>query len=287
MNNVIKDYMELTKPRIMLFLLITAYCAMVVASHGLPAVGTSLLTLLGLALSTGGSAALNMWYDRDVDQLMERTKQRPIAAGRVPALYGLIFGVSLCLLSFFELGLFVNWLSAWLSLAGVVYYVIIYTMWLKRSTPQNIVIGGGAGAFPPLVGWAGITGHVQWPAIVMFLIIFMWTPPHFWALALFKKGDYEAARIPMMPNVRGEKSTKWQMIVYTVLLFVCSLLLYLTHAVGVFYLGMSIILGIVFLVYLWRMMRESAPEVRWARKSFFYSLVYLALLFFSMVVNVT
>jgi len=285
--NVIKDYYELTKPRIMLFLLLTAYCAMVVANKGIPPVGNSLLILVGLALSTGGSAVLNMWYDRDIDKLMARTKERPIATGRIRPLHALLFGLSLCLASILELGFTVNWLSAWLSLGGTIYYVVIYTIWLKRITPHNIVIGGGAGAFPPLIGWAGITGHLGWPAIVMFMIIFLWTPPHFWALALFKKSDYGLARIPMMPNVRGEKTTKSQMILYTVLLVLCSILLFFTHVVGVFYLIMATVLGLVFLGYCLRLLREAAPDVRWARKSFFYSLVYLALLFFSMVVNVT
>lgn len=285
--NVIKDYFELTKPRIMLFLLLTAYCAMVVANKGIPPVGNSLLILIGLALSTGGSAVLNMWYDRDIDKLMARTKERPIVSGRIRPLHALLFGLTLCLASILELGFTVNWFSAWLSLGGTVYYVVIYTIWLKRNTPHNIVIGGGAGAFPPLIGWAGITGHLGWPAIVMFMIIFLWTPPHFWALALFKKSDYGLARIPMMPNVRGEKTTKSQMILYTVLLVLCSILLFFTHVVGVFYLIMAIVLGLVFLGYCLRLLREASPDVRWARKSFFYSLVYLALLFFSMVVNVT
>jgi protoheme IX farnesyltransferase len=279
------DYVQLLKPRIILLLIITSYCAMVVASHGLPAFWPSLLGTLGLALSAGGAHAVNMWYDRDIDALMARTNDRPVPSGRIPATRSLIIGIALEVVSF-ALLLDLNLLTALLSLGGFIYYVGIYTMWLKRRTPQNIVIGGGAGAFPPLIGWAAVTGHLSLAAFWMFLIIFLWTPAHFWSLALFRQDDYRRANVPMMPVARGERVTKVQSLMYTLMLLAATLGLYLTGVVGSLYLAAAAVLGVGFVAMCLGLLRERAPEVRWAKATFGYSLVYLTLLFAAMVLNV-
>jgi protoheme IX farnesyltransferase len=281
---VLGDYVSLAKPRIVLLLLITCACAMVVAADGVPDVGVGLVTLLGLALSAGGANAINMWYDRDIDAVMARTQDRPVAAGRLPpraALWAGIGGAGLAV----AILLTVNPLTAALALGGFVYYVFVYTMWLKRRTPLNIVIGGGAGAFPPLVGWAAVTGHVGLAAVLMFGIVFLWTPPHFWALALYRQEDYRRAGIPMMPISRGERTTKRQVVYYTVLLLVVSALLYTTGRVGAVYLAVAVLLGLGFIGYGVRLLREHPPEDLWAKRTFRYSLVYLAVLFGAMMLN--
>ncbi len=280
------DYVQLLKPRIILLLVITAYCAMVVAAHGLPPFFLSLYTLLGLALSAGGAHAVNMWYDQDIDAVMARTSDRPVPQGRVPAGRSLVLGISLMAVSLVLLLVTVNLLTALLALGGFLYYVLVYTMWLKRSTPQNIVIGGGAGAFPPLIGWAAVTGQVGVAAVLMFLIVFFWTPPHFWSLALYRQDDYRRAGVPMMPVVRGERSTKLQMISYTVLLLAASVALYFTGVVGVIYLGVAVALSVGFLVMTVLLLREHAPSTQLARRTFGYSLLYLTVLFAAMVLNV-
>jgi len=280
------DYVSLTKPRIVLLLLVTGACAMMVAKGGMPDPRLLLPTLLGLGLSCGGANAVNMWYDRDIDPIMTRTCRRPIPAGRMRPEAALVFGIAAQFASLVILGVFVNPLAALLSLAGFVYYVFIYTMWLKRRTPQNIVIGGGAGAFPPLVGWAAATGSVGVAAVLMFLIIFMWTPPHFWSLALYKDEDYRRAGIPMMPVARGWQTTKWQSLVYSVLLLAASVLLYWTHVVGMLYLFAAMVLGVVFIGYSLVLLREPAPEVKWAKRTFRFSLLYLLAIFAFMVLNV-
>ncbi len=279
------DYVALTKPRIVLLLLITGACAMAVAKSGLPAPRLLLLTLLGLGLSCGGANAVNMWYDRDIDPVMVRTQRRPIPAGRIQPRAALAFGIAAQAASLLILGAFVNPLAALLSLTGFVYYVFVYTMWLKRRTPQNIVIGGGAGAFPPLVGWAAVTGGVGVAAILMFLIIFMWTPPHFWSLALYKDEDYRRAGIPMMPVARGWQTTKSQSLAYSVLLLCASVLLYWTGVVGLLYLFAAMVLGMVFIGYSLVLLREPAPEVKWAKRTFRFSLLYLTAIFTVMVLN--
>lgn len=281
------DYLALTKPKIILLLLITGGCAMVVAKGGgLPSLRLMLLTLAGLGLSCGGANAVNMWYDRDIDPIMTRTQRRPIPAGRLRPESALAFGVAAQTTSLLILGFFVNWLAALLALGGFIYYVFIYTMWLKRRTPQNIVIGGGAGAFPPLVGWAAVTGHVGIASLLMFLIIFMWTPPHFWSLALYKDDDYRRAGIPMMPTARGWQTTKWQSLIYAVLLMATSVLLYRTGVVGLLYLFAATVLGIVFIGYTLVLLREPKPEVKWAKRTFRFSLLYLTAIFAVMVLNV-
>lgn len=279
-----RAYLELTKPGIVVWLLITAFCAMVVGYRGFPPLHVIIFTLLGLGLSAGGAHAVNMWYDRDIDQIMRRTQKRPVVTGRIAPSHALVFGVVLGLMAFIGMGLFVNWLAATASLIGYLFYVFVYTMWLKRRSVQNIVIGGAAGAFPPIVGWAGATGHLGLAPGLMFLLIFMWTPPHFWALALYKQDDYKKAQIPMMPVVRGSKATKVQSLIYAILSLLVSVSLYLTHTVGRVYLVAAVVLGLAFVLYNVRLLREPPTEQAWAKKTFRFSLIYIAALFVAMVV---
>jgi heme o synthase len=279
----LRDYVTLTKPRIMVLLLLTAAAGMFVGAHGVPSAGLLAATLGGLALACGGASALNHVLDRDIDAHMRRTDRRPVAAGRVPPERALEFGVALSALSFVVLASFVNVLAALLAVAGNLFYVIVYTRYLKRSTPQNIVIGGAAGAVPPLVGWAAATGNLTLPALFLFLIVFYWTPPHFWALALLIRRDYEAARVPMLPVVKGETETARSIVRYTVLLVAISLLPVVWRTVGWVYLGAALALGGAFLGLALALRRETTP-VR-ARRLFTFSLAYLALLFVAMALD--
>ncbi|MFD1674606.1 heme o synthase [Alicyclobacillus fodiniaquatilis] len=281
---VIKAYVALTKPRIMLFLLFTAYCAMIVAQGGVPDLQKTVAGLGGLALSAGGGAAINMWYDRDIDAVMERTNRRPIPAGLVKPWHALAVGLGLGALSVVVLAVWCNWLSTAFSLIGYFYYAVVYTMWLKRRTPQNIVIGGGAGAFPPLVGWACVTGHQSFAAWVMFSVIFLWTPAHFWALALYKNEDYVRAGVPMMPVVRGNRSTKRQMVIYTVLLVLTSWLLVNTLQAHMLYIAAATLVGFYFLRSTFVLMNSKDDEEILAKRTFFVSLMYLPTFFATVVV---
>ena len=280
------DYVALTKPRIMALLLVTAYCAMVVANQGLPAFGITSTTLVGLACSVGGAHAFNMWYDRDIDAIMERTRRRPIPAGRMTANHAIWMGVGLELLAVGILWRGANLLTAGLAFSGFVYYVGIYTLWLKRRTPQNIVVGGGAGAMPPLVGWAAVNGHLAVAPLLMFLMVFLWTPPHFWALALYRNQDYRRAGVPMMPVVNGERTTKRQMLVYALMLLASTVGLYFTGTVGGVYLTVASLVGILFVMACVMAFRESLPHTLWAKRTFMASLMYLTAVFGVMVVNV-
>jgi protoheme IX farnesyltransferase len=275
------DLVTLTKPRIISLLLVTTIAPMFITPAGLPSWSQILWVLLGGYLMAGGANAINMWFDRDIDTRMSRTKLRPIPAGRISAAFGLAFGVGLGLAAFAVFWYRVNQLSAWLALAGLLFYVFIYTMWLKRTSPQNIVIGGAAGAFPPLVGWAAMTGRLDLAAVYLFAIIFYWTPPHFWALALIKQADYAKAGIPMMPVVRGEARTKYEMLVYTLMLLPLTIMPTLFGALGLFYGVAAVILGARLLWYCIRLLRErSITPVAW--QMYRYSLLYLALLFAAM-----
>ncbi len=278
-------YYEVTKPRIQIMLLFTELCAMMVAHKGLPDFRITSAALLGLALSSGGAAALNMWYDRDIDALMERTQKRPLPSGLITPREVLVFGITLIVLSFFILYTAVNPLAAILAMLGAFYYIVIYTMWLKRRTPQNIVIGGGAGAFPPLIGWTAVTGQIGLPALIMFAVIFMWTPPHFWSLALYRSADYARAGIPMMPVVRGARKTKRQSVLYAVCLTLTSSLLYFTHTVSSLYLIIAGTVGLLFITLTVITLFESDTTFVWARRTFAYSLLYLPLLFIFMIVS--
>jgi heme o synthase len=278
-----RDYLTLTKPRIMILLLLTAAGGMFVGAGGVPSAGLLAATLGGLALACGGASALNHVLDRDIDVHMRRTDRRPVAAGRVAPERALEFGVALSALSFVVLASFANVLAALLALAGNLFYVVVYTRWLKRSTPQNIVIGGAAGAVPPLVGWAAATGNLTLPALFLFLIVFFWTPPHFWALALLIRRDYEAAGIPMLPVVKGEDETARSIVRYTLVLVAISLLPVFWSTVGWLYLGSAIVLGGAFIGLALVLRRDHTPAH--ARRLFTFSLAYLALLFVAMAID--
>ncbi len=279
-----KDYLALMKPRIILLLLITTCTTMIVASPHHVSVQVLLLTLLGGALAAGSANAFNMYVDRDIDAIMERTCLRPVPSGRLHPANALVFGATTGLLSIGVMGWGVNALSAALSTAGIIFYVAVYTLWLKRTTPQNIVIGGAAGAVPPLVGWAAATGHVGVPAFVLFAIVFLWTPPHFWALALGKADDYRAAGIPMLPVVRGERATRRQIFVYALVLSATTVLLYVPlHALGLVYLGAAAVLDSIFVLLAWAVLRARRPRAEMAL--FGYSILYLGLLFIAMVID--
>jgi protoheme IX farnesyltransferase len=271
-----RDYVTLTKPRIMTLLLLTGAAGMFVGAQGLPDPGELIAMLVGLALACGGASALNHVLDADIDRLMgERTRARPVASGRVPAPRALEFGLVLSALSFALLASTVNVLTAVLALVGNLFYVVVYTGWLKRSTPQNIVIGGAAGAVPPLVGYAAATGSLALPALWLFLIVFLWTPPHFWALALMIREHYAAAKVPMLPVVRGDRETTRQILLYSVAMVAFTVVVGLW--LGPVYTGTAAVLGLVFLVLAWQLRRDGSR--RHAVALFHYSLGYLALLF--------
>ena len=274
-----KDLIALTKPRIISLLLVTTAAPMYVA--GVPTIGTVLLVMLGGYLMAGGANAVNMYLDRDIDEVMARTKLRPIPSGRMHATAVLAFGVGIATAATWMLARFVNVLTAALALAGFYFYVFVYTRWLKRSSPQNIVIGGAAGAFPPLVGWAAMTGGLDLTAWYLFLIIFYWTPPHFWALALNKQRDYGNAKVPMAPLVWGERETIDQMWWYSILLVALTMLPVTFGAFGVIYLVSAAILGALLLGGVWRV-RAAADFVKPSWWVYGYSLLYLALLFVAM-----
>jgi protoheme IX farnesyltransferase len=279
-----RDYIALTKPRIMSLLLVTGFCGMIVGARGWPGTQTAVAGMTGLALACGGASALNHLLDRDIDPLMgERTKERPVASGRVAPSRALEFGLALSAFSFVLLASTVNVLTAVLALVGNLFYVIVYTRWLKRSTSQNIVIGGAAGAVPPLVGWAAATNHVGVAALILFAIVFVWTPPHFWALALLIKDKYEAAGVPMLPVVKGDRETARQIVLYSLGLVAVSVLPWAWGTVGLLYLASALALGAVFVGLAERLRRENTP--RRAMVLFHYSLLYLALLFVAMALD--
>jgi protoheme IX farnesyltransferase len=279
-----RDYVALTKPRIMSLLLLTAAAGMFAGARGVPDLGKLAALLVGGALASGGASALNHLMDRDLDALMgERTAARPVAAGRVTPPRALEFGLVLSALSFVLLASVINPLTALLALAGNLGYVLVYTGWLKRTTPQNIVIGGAAGAIPPLVGWAAARGDLTLPALFLFLIVFFWTPPHFWALALLIKRDYAAAGIPMLPVVRGDRETARQILLYSLVLAAVTLLPFLWHSEGGLYLGAAIVLNACF-IGLALALRRQLTRAR-AGRLFHFSLLYLALLFAALAIN--
>ncbi len=278
-----RDYVTLTKPRIMSLLLITGFCGLVVGARGLPHSWIVVTSMLGLALACGGASALNHVIDRDIDRLMgERTRARPLAADRMPVSLALEFGLALSAFSFVLLASAVNVLTAALALVGNLFYVLVYTRVLKRWTPQNIVIGGAAGAVPPLVGYAAATGDLALPAVWLFLIVFFWTPPHFWALAILLKENYAAARIPMLPVVRGVSETTKQIVLYAIVLVALTVAPFFTGTFGTAYLVAALVLGAFFLALAVRLRRSTTP--RNAALLFHYSLLYLAMLFAALAV---
>ena len=280
LRQVVRDYITLTKPRVVSLLLVTALAGMLVAQQGWPGTGLVIAVLVGGYLAAGGANAINMWFDRDIDAEMYRTRQRPIPAGRVRPGSALAYGIVLNALAFILIATVANLLAAALTLTATLVYVFVYTMWLKRSTPQNIVIGGAAGAFPPVIGYVAVTGSLDLVALYMFMIVFFWTPPHFWALALRLNADYDRARVPMLQVVRGRRETERQVFLYSVVLLAITLLPGL-RGFGTFYMVSVLVLGAVFVAMAVMMMRD--PGTRWARRTYKYSLLYLALVFGAMV----
>lgn len=283
LGRVISNYISLTKPHIMLLLLLTALGGMVLAAKGMPSLGVLLAVLTGGAMASGGASAINHALDQDIDQRMKRTRRRPVATWQISPRAALAFGLALNFIAFATLWVGANLTAALLAMSGTALYVLVYTRWLKRSTTQNIVIGGAAGAIPPLVGWAAVTGSLDLPAFYLFAIIFFWTPPHFWALSLLMKDDYARANIPMLPVIRGVSATARDILLYTILLVTVTILFFTLEAVGWLYFAGAITLGTVFIVMAWRLLRSSI--VRRARQLYLYSLLYLALLFGVVIVD--
>ena len=281
---ILGDFYELSKPRIIYLLLVTTAAAMVMAARGIPNPWIALWTLLGGGLASASAGAFNCIVDSDIDGLMRRTCARPIPTGRLSIRRAAVYAVGTGIISFALLITLVNPLAAWLSLAGEVYYVVIYTMLLKRSTPLNIVIGGAAGAIPPLVGWAAVTGSIGWPAVGLFAVIFLWTPPHFWSLALMTETDYDKAKIPMLPNVSGIARTKTEIFAYTAILVAATLALYYPlHVMGLLYFAAAAALGAYFLYGAYQVYVHEGKA--WPRRLFKFSLLYLALMCLVMVAD--
>lgn len=283
-REALRDYFNLTKPRVNLLVLVTAACSMWIAPGGPPPFGIALATLLGTAFAGGAAGALNCYFDRDIDALMPRTSGRPLPAGRVEPAHALTFALTLALVSFLLLSAWVNVLTAAIAMAGIFYYAVVYTLWLKRRTPQNIVIGGAAGCVGPLIGWAAVTGTLDVTAWLLFAVIFFWTPPHFWALALYCKEDYAAAGVPMLPVVAGDEETKRQILIYSVVLLLTTGCLYLAGPMGIAYLASSTALGAVLVRLAYRLLRGGTEQA--SRGLFAYSILYLFALFAVMVIDV-
>jgi protoheme IX farnesyltransferase len=279
----ILDFFTLTKPVVVLLLLVTTYAGLVVGGKAWPSLQLTFWTMLGGYLAAGGSSALNQYIDRDLDKNMQRTQKRPLPAGRMAPAEGLAFGLALSVLSFYIFAGFVNLLAAFLSLAGIFYYVVLYSILLKKTTVQNIVIGGGAGAIPPLVGWAAATGSLNVPALFLFAIIFMWTPPHFWALALVRRNDYARAGVPMLPVVRGERETRWQILIYTLELVAVSLLLPVFRFTGTIYLVSALALGGSLIYTAWKVWKVPGNKVAW--RMYRWSSMYLAFIFLALMLD--
>jgi protoheme IX farnesyltransferase len=280
----ISAYVALTKPRIIELLLITTLPTMILAQGGLPGVWLMVATLLGGTLAAGGANAINMYVDRDIDKLMHRTAKRPLVTGVIAPRNALIFAVTLEVVAFVELWAWVNMLSAVLAVSATLFYVFVYTLWLKRTSKQNIVIGGAAGAMPVLVGWAAVTNSLAWAPVVLFGVIFMWTPPHFWALAFKYKDDYEAANVPMMPVVATFRRTATEILVYTVIMVGLTLALAPVAHLGSVYIVSAAVLGTGFIVMAVRLWMQATPKA--SMQLFSYSITYLTLLFVMMAVDV-
>lgn len=280
---VVRDYIALTKPRIVSLLLFTALTGMFLASGGTPDLGLVAVVMIGGTLASGGANALNQSMEQDLDGAMVRTRRRPVASGRITPRSANVFGLGLNAVAFALLATLANPLSAVLTLSATAFYVLVYTKGLKRSSAQNIVIGGAAGAIPPMVGWAAVTGSLALPALYLFAIVFFWTPPHFWALSLLIKGDYARAGVPMLPVVAGDRETKKAILLYTLLLTALTLMFYTTMVVGTVYLATAVALGSTFTYLAWRLWRQ--PDTRGAKRLYLYSLLYLALLFAGVIVD--
>jgi protoheme IX farnesyltransferase len=279
-----KDYLVLNKPIIVALLLVTTYAGMVVGGEKIPSFSLTIWTMLGGALAAGGASAINQFIDRKIDLSMQRTAKRPLPAGRLYPAEALALGVAEIVFSFYIFTAFVNLNAAILAMVGMVYYVIIYSKWLKHATVQNIVIGGGAGAIPPLVGWAAATGGLNVPSIFLFALVFLWTPPHFWALALIRKNDYARANVPMLPVIMGEEKTRFQILVYTIQLVLLTLLMPLFGVGGGVYFVLAFVLGLWLLSTAWQVYKKSGNKI--AFKMYRYSSMYLAFIFLALVIDV-
>lgn len=280
----VSDYFALLKPRVMSLVVFSGFAGLWIApdvSEMHPVL--IVVSMLCLAINAGAAGAINMWYDRDIDAVMNRTRGRPIPMGRIDANEALTFGIILSFFSVMIMGMALNWMAAAILAFANLFYVLIYTMWLKRSTPQNIVIGGAAGAFPPMVGWAAVTGDIALPSIILFAIIFLWTPPHFWALSLFANEDYKRAKIPMLPVVAGERATKIQMLIYTLILFPVTLLPYILGYSGILYGVSAFVLSGFFVVTAIKVLRSD--DLKFARSMFGYSVFYLFALFLMVMID--
>lgn len=278
------DYIALLKPRVMSLVVFTALVGLAVAPGSLHPI-TAFTALLCIAVGAGASGALNMWYDADIDKVMTRTARRPVPAGKVQPGEALAFGLTLSGFSVVTLGLLVNWVAAALLAFTIFFYAVIYTMWLKRSTPQNIVIGGAAGAFPPMIGWAAVTGSLSLEPILLFAIIFFWTPPHFWALAIYKKSDYGRAGVPMLPNVAGDAHTRLQILLYTLILTPLGTAPWLLGYASALYGAVSVVTGAAMIVLALQVYRETSPADRACRHLFAFSILYLFLLYAVLLVD--
>ena len=276
------DFVALLKPRVMSLVVFSGLAGLLVAPGTIhPFLGA--VAILCIAIAAGAAGAINMWYDRDIDAVMSRTKDRPVVTGRIPAAEALAFGVILSLFSVAVMAIALNMISAVLLAAAILFYVFVYTIWLKRRSTQNIVIGGAAGAFPPVIGWTAVTGSVALEPLVLFALIFLWTPPHFWALALYKRGEYARAGVPMLPVVAGERHTKWQMLAYTVVLVPVSLLPWMLGTAGVWYAATALVCGALFLAAAVAVLRDET--MRSARAMFGFSIFYLFALFAALIAD--
>jgi len=287
--DVLKGYVALTKPRIIELLLVTTIPTMVVAANGIPGLWLIVTTLIGGTLAAGGANALNMVIDRDIDAIMERTKKRPLVTGVMTPRAATIFAFSLEAVAFAVLAIWVNQLSAWLAMSATAFYVVVYTLWLKRRSKQNIVIGGAAGAVPVLIGWAAVTNSLTWTPVLLFLVIFIWTPPHFWALAVRYRDDYEAANVPMMPVVASLRRTTLEILIYSVIMWALTVLIGPTAHLGWIYAVSATVLGGLFTFYalrLYRNARHDRADVAEAMRLFHFSITYLTALFVLMAVDV-
>ena len=272
----VADYANLLKPRVMMLVVFTAVTGMALAPGDIP-IWKAVISILCIAIGAGASGAINMWYDRDIDQFMARTQKRPIPAGKVEPTRALVFGVVLAALSVVVMYIAVNSEASGLLLFTILYYVFLYTMWLKRSTPQNIVIGGASGAFPPMIGWVSVTGDFSFASGILFLIIFLWTPPHTWALALFRHSDYDRVNVPMMPVVVGSYKTKVQMLIYTLLLVPVTLIPGFIGMSGLLYTAGAGALGVLFIYHCWKLLKDE--DDKHAKPTFLFSILYLTLIF--------
>ncbi|MEC8265374.1 MAG: heme o synthase [Pseudomonadota bacterium] len=281
----VEDYISLLKPRVMLLAVFTSLCGLWLAPTSIHPF-MFVLSIFCISLGAGAAGAINMWFDRDIDALMERTKNRPIPKGKIEADNALGFGIVLSIISVLILGLSLNYLAAFLLAFSIFFYIFVYTIWLKRRTPQNIVIGGAAGAFPPVIGWVCSTGELEIFPLILFLLIFIWTPPHFWALALYKDIEYSKAKVPMLPVVSGQRNTKIQIFIYSIFLMIVSTLPFFFKFSGIFYLITAVLLGSIFLYLAFKVLKSNdKKKTPFAPSLFKFSIIYLYLIFSSLVID--